>query len=808
MTDQELEQRLRAWYVAEVGAGEAAPTDLRDSLATIPVSTPTTLRRGSRRRGFTLLAVAAVLIVGGALAAESGLGRPAPVVTPPPNPAIVLPLSSSAPRTPSPAANLRPGASIAFTKTVQLKPVCPRFTTGCVASRVWIVGSDGSDAHALLPDGTTNQDIVTWSPDGARLLYMDDGKLYVTDANGSGSSPVDTGCVSPCFSDSQIAFSSDGRSIVFVRAHADATTVIATMDLASGRVSELSSTASDGSATPGWSPDGKQIVFFRYGEKDGGGPVPPRLSAVWMVDADGQNLRQLSPLTLAAQDPRWSPDGARILFESPDGSPVGGKQDIYTVRPDGSDVRRLTTDGVSTDATWAADGRILFVRSATGSGESPGWWTMDADGTGVAVLVPTAAIGVKADLEGTRPLWQPAGGSAIVPPPWTAGTAIAVGPPAPTPSPTATPSLAPGFAWTGSMPSQEGTAGQTATLLVDGRVLMTGGCATTAELYDPTAGTFAPTGPMTAQRTGETATRLLDGRVLFAGGYTCGNTENDGIWASAELYDPTTGTFSPTGSMGVPREFHTATLLTDGRVLISGGVTGARASAAATVTLVSYRLVDTSADVLKTAEIYDPATGTFSKTGSMSSIRDQHTATLLKDGRVLVAGGGGEGYSSVSSADLFDPATGTFSKTGSMKVGRWLQTATLLQDGRVLVTGGRSPKDSVYTSAEMYDPATGRFSSAGSMTDGRQQHTATLLPDGRVFIAGGYWSDGQKWLVQSSTEIYDPATGNFSPTGSMGAPRDGHTATLLDDGRVLIAGGEDIGNSGGIAVPSAVLYQP
>ena len=143
-----------------------------------------------------------------------------------------------------------------------------------------------------------------------------------------------------------------------------------------------------------------------------------------------------------------------------------------------------------------------------------------------------------------------------------------------------------------------------------------------------------------------------------------------------------------------------------------------------------------------------------------------------------------------------------------MKVGRWLQTATLLRDGRVLVTGGRSPKDSVYTSAEMYDPTTGKFSSAGSMTDGRQQHTATLLRDGRVFIAGGYWSDGQKWAVQSSTEIYDPATGNFSPTGSMGAPRDGHTATLLDDGRVLIAGGEDIGNAGGVAVPSAVLYQP
>ncbi len=809
MTDQELEQQLRAWYVADVGASETAPPDLRDSLAAIPASTPTTLRRGSRRRGLTLLAVAAVLVVGGAFAAGSGLVHPTPVVTPPPNVAIVPPSVPPASVEPLPTSVLRPGDSIAFTKIVLLKPDCPRYTTGCVASRVWIVGSDGRDAHALLPEGTTNQDVVAWSPDGTHLLYADDGKLYVTDANGSRPIPVDTGCVKPCFSDSQVAFSSDGRSIVFVRASSDATTVIATMDLASGRVTELSSTESDASAMPAWSPDGKQIVFFRVGEKDGGGPVPPRLSAVWVVDADGQNLRQASPLGLAAQDPGWSPDGTRILFESPDGSPVGGKQDIYTVRPDGSDVRRLTTDGVSTDATWTADGRILFVRSPAAGGASPGWWTMDADGTGAAVLVTNAQIGVKTSLAGTRPLWQPAGGSAIVPPPWTAGTAIAVGPPAPTPSPTATPSLAPGFAWTGTGTAVDGAQlGGTATLLADGRVLFAGTCSTAAVVYDPSAGTFTPTGSMTVVRAGATATRLQDGRVLFTGGSECDNNDTGGMWASAELYDPAAGTFSATGSMQTPRENHTATLLADGRVLITGGITGPRLNAMTGVTLAAFRLADTSANVLKTAEVYDPATGTFSPTGSMSSIRDEHTATLLADGRVLVVGGGGEGYTSVSSADLYDPSTGTFSKTGSMKSGRYLHTATLLEDGRVLVTGGRSPQDSVYTAAEMYDPATGKFSSAGSMNDGRQQHTATLLKDGRVFIAGGYWSDGQNWLVESSTEVYDPTTGIFSPTGSMGAPRDGHTATLLDDGRVLIAGGEDIGNAGGVTVASAVLYQP
>jgi hypothetical protein len=813
MTDRELEQQVRAWYVAEVGETEPAPEDLRERVGAIPATTPTILRPRVRRRGFTLLAVAAVLVLGGVLAAGSGVIRWTPAVTPPPNVAVVGPTASLASGLPTPTTNVRPGDSIAFIRTVLTKPVCPRFGADCAASRVWIVGSDGRDAHALLPDGVTNQDDLAWSPDGTILLYADEGKLYLTDASGSHPRPVDTGCVTPCFGDSQVSFSNDGRSIVFVRTAADTSgfagpTVIATMDLATGQVSELSSTGSDASAGPGWSPDGRHIVYFRVGEKDGGGPVPPRLSAVWVVDADGQNLHQLSPTALAARSPAWSPDGARILFESPD----AGIQDIYTVRADGSDVRRLTTDGISTGATWVADGRIMFARGSNGTGDSAssGWWTMDADGTNAALLVPAATIGVAAaDLQGTRPTWQPAGGSALVPPPWTAAAAIAVGPAAPTPSPTPSPPLSPGFAWTGSSSTNPGgPLGQTATLLADGRVLVAGGCGMAAELYDPSTGSFAPTGSMTVARGGSTATLLLDGRVLFTGGYNCADASSDGIWASAELYDPATGAFHPTGSMGVPRENHTATRLADGRVLIAGGITGASPSGGTAVTLAAFRLVETSANILTSAELFDPATGRFSPTGSMSTIRDNHTATLLQDGRVLVVGGGGEGYASQTAADLYDPATGTFSRTGSMKTGRYLHTATLLQDGRVLVVGGRSPGDSVYTSAEIYDPATGKFGSAGSMKEGRQQHTATLLTDGRVFIAGGYWSDGQKWRVLSSAEMYNPATGNFSPIGSMGTPREGHTATLLIDGRVLIVGGEDIGNSGGVAVDSAVLYQP
>ena len=192
----------------------------------------------------------------------------------------------------------------------------------------------------------------------------------------------------------------------------------------------------------------------------------------------------------------------------------------------------------------------------------------------------------------------------------------------------------------------------------------------------------------------------------------------------------------------------------------------------------------------------------------MSTPHRGHTATLLQDGRVLVVGNGGETSTAGKVADVYDPITGTFSASGSMRLGRWLHTATLLADGRVLILGGRTPQDSVRVSAELYDPRSGTFSSAGQMQEDRQQQTATLLKDGRVLIAGGYWSDGHNWRVLSSAEIYDPRAGDFKPIGSIGTPREGHSATLLDDGRVLIAGGEDIGRDGGVGVVSSVLYQP
>jgi hypothetical protein len=274
-----------------------------------------------------------------------------------------------------------------------------------------------------------------------------------------------------------------------------------------------------------------------------------------------------------------------------------------------------------------------------------------------------------------------------------------------------------------------------------------------------------------------TATLLSDGRVLITGGMTGG-----GAVASAELYDPKTGTFSATGSMATSRYGHTATLLSDGRVLIAGGWNGGGNVAS--------------------AELYDPKSGIFSSTGSMATARYGHTATLLSDGRVLIAGGVNRYGGYASSVELYDPKTGAFNSTGSMATARYGHTATLLSDGRVLIAGGVNRYGGYASSVELYDPKTGAFSATGSMTTARYGHTATLLSDGRVLIAGGVSGSGD---AVASAEVYDPKTGAFNSTGSMATDRYDHTATLLSDGRALITGGK---NGSGDAVASAEVYTP
>jgi Kelch motif protein/galactose oxidase-like protein len=306
----------------------------------------------------------------------------------------------------------------------------------------------------------------------------------------------------------------------------------------------------------------------------------------------------------------------------------------------------------------------------------------------------------------------------------------------------------------------------------------------------------APAG-MAQARQLHTATTLADGRVLIVGGYGFGGAVAISL---AELYDPATSSFRSTGELTPARGMNTATRLSDGRVLIAGG------GPASWVTGVG--------PFLDVAALYDPGTGAFSPTGSMATAREGHTATLLANGRVLIAGGADRVDHAVASAELYDPTTGTFSPTGSMTTARAFQTATRLSDGRVLMTGGDpSPwlaPGPYIASAEIYDPATGTFSPTGPMAEGREWHVATLLSDGRVLITGGV-TNASPAPSLASAEIYDPTSGTFSPTGSMTTPRAYQTSTLLDDGRVLIVGGLANGRAYGdnpTFLASAEIYDP
>jgi Galactose oxidase, central domain/Domain of unknown function (DUF4214) len=315
----------------------------------------------------------------------------------------------------------------------------------------------------------------------------------------------------------------------------------------------------------------------------------------------------------------------------------------------------------------------------------------------------------------------------------------------------------------------------TATLLPNGNVLVAAGAScfsgycygsNSTELYDQAKRTWSISGALNDARAGHTATLLPNGKVLVAGGFN-----DDGEYStslnSAELYDPATGTWTGTGNLSTARNGHTATLLPNGRVLVVGGADSNFSS----------------------AELYDPVTGTWSGTGNSHYARSGHTATLLANGKVLVAGGyncAANNCSNLNTAELYDPAIGTWTGTGNFNTARNGHTATLLPNGKVLVAGGFDSNHSELNSAELYDPATGLWSRTGNSREARTGHTATLLQNGKVLVAAGHNSPGGGL---NTAELYDPATGTWVAAANPNAPRSFHTATLLPSGKVLVAGG-------------------
>ena len=358
------------------------------------------------------------------------------------------------------------------------------------------------------------------------------------------------------------------------------------------------------------------------------------------------------------------------------------------------------------------------------------------------------------------------------------------------------------FTPTGS--KNNATSGGNSYLLWTGKLLVTGGGTNEAELYTPemsgTVETWVAATNMHTARANANFFYLDDGRVLMVGGLdSSGNP-----LASAELYDYLDGNFYTTGSMSTPRQHHFGVGLYTGKVLVTGG----RPSA--------------SANVLNSAELYDPVSGTFTPTvtgnpptvTTMNRYRRLHKATPLPDGKVLITGGlGGQldtANTFLSAAEIYDPATGTFTwTTGGPAVGlitaRYNHAAILLYTGKVLIAGGvgpGSPSNIVLNSAELYDPKTGTFTATGNMITARNNHLFTALPNGKILVSNGS-SDISGTMPIQAVEIYDPAKGTFTAADDALVARYYNRVSRLDNGKIILVGGMTDTES---ATDSAELY--
>ena len=347
--------------------------------------------------------------------------------------------------------------------------------------------------------------------------------------------------------------------------------------------------------------------------------------------------------------------------------------------------------------------------------------------------------------------------------------------------------LRPVGTWTSMSPLTPIRGTPDAITLRDGAVLVAGGGvgalpSTASELYDPGSGRWSATGSLIGPRRGAKSVLLADGRVLIAGGIAGGR-----ILATAEIFDPTTKRWSPTGSMRVPRLGFTLTLLGDGKVLAAGG---------ASTTGVAGTAGGQAVRVTGGAELYDPATGKWSATGSMSGPRFEATGTSLPGGAVMIAGGfggplAGGDFRPLASTEVYDPTTGTFTMSSSLSEAMADQDAVSLSGGAVLLTGGLGGDGSAaLASTERYSPATHTWSAAAEMRQARDAAAATVLSDGDVLVAGGQAVAGGTSEPLASAEVYEPAANRWLLAGSMACPRSEPSIAALADGSALVLAGD------------------
>jgi N-acetylneuraminic acid mutarotase len=330
-----------------------------------------------------------------------------------------------------------------------------------------------------------------------------------------------------------------------------------------------------------------------------------------------------------------------------------------------------------------------------------------------------------------------------------------------------------------------------ADVLTSGQALVTGGVlaelangntvSSAADLYDPTTNTWTSTGAMASARAQHTATALPVGSLVVAGG-TSSSGPGASVLSSAEIYSPTTSAWSSAGNMATARYLHTASLLASGDILVVGGSDSTNTSCSCTT-------------FIATSELYDSSSNSWSVSGSLNTPRYAHTATLLQNGQVLVTGGFGGTPSTLqntgtvlASAELYDPASGTWTTVASMNTPRMNHTASLLSSGQVLVTGGETGSGTTAT-AEIYDPVANTWTLVASLSVARQYQLASVLPSGDVLVVGGLNDASSTTFGVGSAELYDPGTNTWSAAGSLVTPRQHFVLLQLSTGVSMVVGG-------------------